>query len=339
MAVMMPGPMLIGISGSTGCVTYRVGRAGGRVGLKSAGPRVRTPGQRTQAERFTDAAKAWGELSEADRAEWNQWADEYGSIADPEASPTANGYQRFVGQAIMRGLAGLPPVSSPSAPGLSGADRVYFDFTPSETTTETSVVMLFQLPPQVGTPTRTLVGLTPPRPQSRGAYYGDERVVEVVDLDGPQPGEGLPPLVIDDGRACPPGFTRWATARLVNSAGYTGPKRVVPVLQVAEGFTRAFKVRNREPLAGQVYLERRADDVLTLDFVVSDTDVHLEWNLGAGGLGTVGQVASALSSTGILQLREEVFSLYGRPVSDIPVVPRVRLSLRYQPFPFPVAAV
>lgn len=324
------------IRGSIGPVTYAVRRTVGRVGARR-GRRGGPSEARDAAEaRLRLASRAWGELTDPQRAEWRTWADQYGQAVDPENVPTVDGRQRFIGQHTLRSAVGLPPLSVPQSPGIGDAGTALLDFTPDPGSSSVEVVMLEPYPAQPFTPTRTAIYLGPPQALSRSAFRSHFRHVHTVGLDGKQPGEGAPPLSITSPWTYERGQMFWAASRTVTAAGNTSDRARWPVLLPDKGRVVAFKMRPTLPEFAPQTVQRTADDRLVMAGEFEGTEFEIAFDLTDPATDTIGELFAQINAASIWEARTLNPSSSARPSTDLPVVGPISVVPTQQPYLFTI---
>lgn len=290
-----------------------------------------TPAQYTYRAASAEAVRLWDSMPDADRAAWREWADLYGSAVEAPELAYVSGPGRFRGQAVVRLLAGLPPVGVPSWPGLGPAPAPRIRFLANEGAGVAEITMLEPYPtPPTGSAV-ALVFASPPQPLSVQADRKRSVVIGPVDLAGGGPGVGGPPAVLPLRHPLGYGRLAWVGARAADDAGYTSRLRKFRYEQPPVGQLRVARVGPLLDFLGKQAVEV-TPSALRLHFFMGTGDAFtIDYSLTTGTTATIGGLLATVEADaiwGVWQANSEVAS---RPSTDLVLSPPVVVGLSDQP--------
>jgi len=128
MARIIYGAIVESIRGSIGGTTFQSNAHGYSVKSKPNIIHPRTPLQNKQKQLLARATQAWGELSDAQRADWVTWASTNPQYAKHNASSELSGYSVFCRTAVYLLMSSLSLITNPSY-SLAPADTIVFTLT------------------------------------------------------------------------------------------------------------------------------------------------------------------------------------------------------------------
>lgn len=116
------------IRGSIGGTTFQSNKHGYTVKSKPNMVHPRSPLQNARKATFAGAVKAWQQLSDAQRTDWNTWASTYPQYAKYNPSSQLSGYELFVRQHAFLFLIGQSVITAP-AYDVKPTDTLTFSLT------------------------------------------------------------------------------------------------------------------------------------------------------------------------------------------------------------------
>lgn len=331
MAIVRPGGLLGPISGTLGNVTYRAKRASMIAGVR-AGPKRKPSAKQLQARQALAAqAKAWGELTNAERLAWNAWADNFDVLGDPRASTAPNGFDRFLAYARLAAAAGLPQLSLPTNSGVGPAEFALLDLFADVEADVLRIKMLEPFLERDASPTRIYTQLGPARQRRRRT---DPRAYSTVHSFNPalgQPGVDLPEFVVPLPASA---FDRpwyWGSSRTTGGDGNVSLPGVWPLETAGPGEGWVFRMR---PIADFIDLnrvERTADDFLVFTGSILGVPFVDPHDLTAAENATIEGLVDTIDTISPWRTTSVNLSRLTVPSVDITLFPQREKTLTSQP--------
>ncbi|MCH8478819.1 MAG: hypothetical protein LAT56_12875 [Wenzhouxiangella sp.] len=319
------------VRGTVGGVTCIPSFSSGRLRRHSRPRPERSVLQAEHRARLAAASAGWGELSEAQRAAWREWADEYNHFADPNEVPTVSGRGRFIGQYLLRDQAGLSPLGTPSMPGIGNAATSFLRFLVDEAAAVASAESSVPYPTPPVAPATCLVQVSPPQPLTAMHFRRRWRHTASFPVTDGGPGVDRGPEAVPLLAPLPKGYGCWFRTRVVTGAGNTSSEAMWPYLQPAVGDDRAFRLGPRFFLFTPQQVRVTATELL-LDVTLAEPyDTTFAYSLTAGATSTIGGLFDTINAEGLWGAWHLNGAAVARPSTDLYPVRRARPIVESQP--------
>lgn len=325
------GGLISEVRGRLGSIVYIPSYSSGLTRAKTARPRAVSPAQAAWRAQVRAAHVGWNALGEADRAAWNEWADAYGTLANPDAVPTVSGVGRWLGQFVMRAQLGLPPIAVPADPGIGNAVGSFLRFTCDEGSSVALAESAVPYPTPPTGPAHVLVSSSPIYPLGSMSFRKRWTVQAGAELVGGGPGLGGPALPVPLPGPLGKGQGVWFRTRVVAGSGNTSSEALWPFFQPPIGFDRAFRTGPLWFIFTPQQI-RVSPTTLSIDITTTDPyDFTIDYPLGSGPTATIGGLAAAIAADGLWGVWDANSAVSARPSTDLVPIRRARPIVESQP--------
>lgn len=282
-------------------MSFRIRGSTGTVG-SSVSRRLRSSeAQLAYRAIFQETIRAWGELNQNDREDWIEWADEYGTAADPDAPVGASGRSRFIGANTLQLAGNRSMIMSPSSDGIGNADAALIAVFPITDTDRAEIQMIQSYPAPEVSPAIAALYASPTQRESSSSNKKRWRKIEDVNVTRGGPSGGIPIRLVDLTEPIGNGEMIWVKTKVVTGAGNTSSDATWPVFMPSIGERRAMRIRPVfDFLSPQRYRIEAGE--LIIQFTSSEPyDTDLIYDLNAASTDTIGELFAQINTDGVWQ--------------------------------------
>lgn len=331
MAVIRTGLVIDQIKGPLSGVSFRVRRGRGSVQLHSGKRSVASAAQVKYRKTFREVVIAWGALSDAQRVDWNDWADAYGTTIDPDAPVEASGRSRFIGANTMQIAGGRSLILSPSSSGIGNAEAGLLAVFPVEGSMLAEVQMLEQYSLPVVSPAWMSVYASPTQRESSPSNKNRWRKVDDIQVTRGGPPGGFPARLIELYESIDVGQMLWIKTKVVTGAGNTSSDATWPVYMPGIGELRAFRIRPVFDFFSPQRYRIEANELVIEFTAATPFDTQLVYDLTDASIDTISELFAQINADGIWQAVNLKAGSGVEPSIDLIDVVNVNVTTGQQP--------